>query len=218
MGPPPIPLDPTLDPLRHGADLGLPPSAPLSSTVGDPALDLRASTLPDVSSWPQYGNHFSSINLPNFQSDPTQEVWSSLRVTGLPPNAVLPTPRRVSRPRPYGPDDKALQSVQKTPSEIGSQINGQTLSDSGYATKSVASGSIISSFPVNSTPRTHAMSSSRYPVQSYQPLLDHSFDSNQPQENDLQDDLGCVTPEEDQPLTCDVPDCTWTGKCPSDKK
>src|SRR5436190_15730295 len=138
MGPPPVPLDPTLDPLRNGADLGLPPSASLPSNAGDPALDLRASNLPDVPAWSPYPNQFSSINLPNFQSDPTQEAWSSLRVTGISPNAVPPTTsRRVNRPRPYGTDDKALQSVQKTPSDIGSQINGQTLSDSGYATKSV---------------------------------------------------------------------------------
>ncbi|KAL1965978.1 hypothetical protein VTN77DRAFT_4918 [Rasamsonia byssochlamydoides] len=188
----------------------------LSQIGPDPALDAfrngNNNPAPQLPGWFS-DTSFASVSLSRFHRE--QDAWNSLHVTGAYRN-----------PKPF-----PGQHLPKTspgfsrhgcnePSETDSQV---ICSDSGYGSKRGGSAHsvISSSCPVESIPSPSNMSSYNYN------RLDtgSSDDTNRPVYN-----ASSFIPEAvaaagvhfqrqyPQEIKCSYPSCTWTGKCPSDKK
>ncbi|PLN75358.1 hypothetical protein BDW42DRAFT_39017 [Aspergillus taichungensis] len=146
-----------------------------------------------------------------------QDAWNPLQVTGVPTNAAA-FPILPARATTYPTDGLARRcsTGQRSDfSENGSHLNGVHPSDSGYSSQSCTTRSV----------KSYAIDS------ACSPCLGPA--EQEPEENPVLD-LNVVPPG-DAPLIrmnqfgspsffcqdtirCDYPGCTWTGKCPSDKR
>ncbi|KAL2814779.1 hypothetical protein BJX63DRAFT_420650 [Aspergillus granulosus] len=218
----------------HAADLspnGLPSSDP---TPGDPASFLGFQFGPDLGVHPyNHGSLNQYLPPPKQSASPTpqpidffhypsarfmsnQDSWNPLQVTGLPANVSFVT-RPMGRAPPMNAFSRRCSADQySTPSETGSQYNGLHSSDSGYSTRSWTTRSIAASYAVDS-----ACSPNLAPQDYEQEDKVPPMDLNSTHLSDAMD----ITERPDSPsllsldtIKCDYPNCTWTGKCPSDKR
>lgn len=155
---------------------------------------------------------FPSVSLARFHRE--QDAWNSLQVTGLPRN-LKPSPGRQLHHVPKtstGMDDSHARFSRHDPSETDSQV---THSDSGYGSRR-GDSEISSLYPVE------PISSPGTIVSSYNC---NRFDTgssgdNRPVYNASSFGTAAINFQSRYPqeIRCSYPDCSWTGKCPSDKK
>lgn len=170
----------------------------------DPALDAfrngnnnnAALEVADTSSSP-------SVSLARFHHE--QDAWNSLLVTGLSRN-LKPSPGHPFQKTSTRMDDLHGRFSRQDPSETDSQV---THSDSGYGSRR-GDSEISSLYPVESI-------SSPSIVSSYHHW--NRFDTDRPVYS-ASSYFGPVNFQSRQPqgIKCSYPNCSWTGKCPSDKK
>jgi hypothetical protein len=103
-----------------------------------------------------------------------------------------------------------------TPSETGSQYNGLHSSDSGYSTRSCTTRSIAASYAVD-TACSPSLILHDYEQDEKVPPWDinstHHGDAM-----DIAEQPGSPSLLSIDTIKCEYPGCTWTGKCPSDKR
>ncbi|KAL3465382.1 hypothetical protein BJX64DRAFT_64868 [Aspergillus heterothallicus] len=221
-----------ITPTVSQADLspnGLPSSS--DPTPGDPASFLGFQFGPDLGVHPyNHGSLNQYLPPPKQSASPTpqpmdyfhypsarfmsnQDSWNPLQVTGLPANVSF-----VTRPMRHmnGFSRRCSTDQYSTPSETGSQHTGLHSSDSGYSTRSWTTRSIAASYAVDS-----ACSPNLNPQDYEQDEKVPPIDINSTHLGDAMD----IADRPDSPsllsldtIKCDYPNCTWTGKCPSDKR
>ncbi|KAL2794085.1 hypothetical protein BJX66DRAFT_338226 [Aspergillus keveii] len=145
-----------------------------------------------------------------------QDSWNPLQVTGLPANVTFATRPMGRTHQMHGFSRRCSTDQYSTPSETGSQYNGLHSSDSGYSTRSCTTRSIAASYAVDS-----ACSPSLIPHDYEQDEKVPPWDMNSTHHGDAMD----IAEQPDSPsllsidtIKCEYPGCTWTGKCPSDKR
>lgn len=217
MGPPagtPLPVDPSLDNLRSTADQVSPTFFGSGVPQGETTSIFRAPQV-SVGQWTTYPNQITDIH--NLPPDPVdryavtngpQDVWSPYRSNGPPANA---------------------------PSQIPSKRRQIPHSDSGYETRSLATGSVHSTqlvedpraqqnLPssrsitqpyVNSQGEQH-LSSSRNRIQQYAIPYETMYANGGQQTLDFT--IVAEALQQTETIQCDHSGCTWTGKCPSELK
>ena len=159
------------------------------------------ASLPLLSSYP-YLIPQTTASAPEYQAYPTprrpcdQDAWNPLQVLASPPTSTF---------QPMLPDLSSSYAAyhQSAPSESGSLCQRFRTSDSGYGTQSWT---------------TRSVTASSYAVDpSCSPKLTSHHESESVEGFE-------TSPVQDQRrfnqelIKCDYPNCTWTGKCPSDKK
>ncbi|KAL2854307.1 hypothetical protein BJY01DRAFT_44780 [Aspergillus pseudoustus] len=220
-----------ITPTASQADLspnGLPSSS--DPTPGDPGSFLGFQFGPDLGVHPYHHGPLTTPQKFELSASPTpqpmdyfhypaarfmsnQDSWNPLQVTGLPANVNF-----VTRPMRHinGFSRRCSTDQYSTPSETGSQYNGLHSSDSGYSTRSWTTRSIAASYAVDS-----ACSPNLTPQDYDQDEKVPPMDINSTQQGDAMD----IADRPDSPsllsldtIKCEYPNCTWTGKCPSDKR
>ena len=169
----------------------------------DPTMGItRGLTLPTWQS--------PKVNDGSFQAHlPTNEPWNPFHVTGVPGGSTEPPREKRRRINPYFSEF-----------ETENPVPFLAPSDSGYGsrTSSIATHTIVSS--TNATETTS--SSCQIPHNNDQISVDIPSINNSSSANDTLVDLSDPMPEVEIPYRnrkkCDYPGCTWTGKCPSDKR
>ncbi|KAL2869960.1 putative C2H2 finger domain protein [Aspergillus lucknowensis] len=145
-----------------------------------------------------------------------QDSWNPLQVTGLPANVSFVT-RPMGRPHQTGGFDRRCSTDQySTASENGSQYNGIHASDSGYSTRSWTTRSIAASYVVDSACSPNLGPQDYEQDEKVLPLdisSTHNGDSMDVADHPESPPLLCH-----EAIKCEYPNCTWTGKCPSDKR
>ncbi|KAJ0421033.1 hypothetical protein BJY00DRAFT_312452 [Aspergillus carlsbadensis] len=222
-----------ITPTPSQADLS-PNDLPSTDTPGDPGSFLGFQFGPDVGVHPyNHGSLNQYLPLPKQSASPTpqpidyfhypsarfmsnQDSWNPLQITGLPANVSFVT-RPMGRAHHMNGFSRRCSTDQySTPSETGSQYNGLHSSDSGYSTRSCTTRSIAASYAVDS-----ACSPSLIPHDYEQDEKVPPWDINSTGHGDSID----IAEQPDSPsllsldmIKCEYPGCTWTGKCPSDKR
>ncbi|KKZ67862.1 hypothetical protein EMCG_06391 [[Emmonsia] crescens] len=152
----------------------------------------------------------NSFNYTSFEQDSTpQGAWSSVRVTGIPENAI---PRgEHKRQRINVPDVIMLGNFR--------QVNAHPTSDSGYATRSATSGPIIATCPTGDTIHSPMMDPLSWDIpQGHAPLQNQYACGGEQQQPACQGSTEAMPQVNDPQFPCDVAGCKWVGKCQSDKK
>lgn len=244
MGPPaPIRFTSLLDSPRPGAVSTNPPhplylSPSLGSGLPVPA---PRAFIKSPASWPEQQRKGSRPPLiPELNPGSIshlgaeQDVWSPLRITGLPPlrpksqitQPLTPISDNTSPSSTVPSHDSFLNSV----SELGTQVNGYPRLGSGYGTRSVVSSkSAASSFPMDFgrairpfPPDSHRGTAEAAAAEpEFNPRYTSHPSGTAPRQRDqLSPYPSTARPDDypDQQLPCDVPSCNWIGKCPSDKR
>ncbi|KAI9371918.1 hypothetical protein BJX61DRAFT_478783 [Aspergillus egyptiacus] len=152
--------------------------------------------------------HYSSAR---FMSN--QDAWNPLQVTGMPTNVAFAS--RSTR-KAYGLDGFDRRFSDSTPSESGSQYNGLRSFDSAHSTRSWTTRSIAASNSADSAWSPHTVPHD-YEQDEKEPMADmgsaHPSEVMDIAEQEEPPSLPCI-----DMIKCDYPNCSWTGKCPSDKR
>ena len=140
-----------------------------------------------------------------------QDAWNPLQVTGVP---VLP-----SRTTTYPTDGLARRcsTGQRSDfSENGSHLNGVHPSDSGYSSQSCTSRS-VKSYAIDSACSPYLGPAEPEPEETT-PVLDLNIVPPGDAPLIRMNHFGSPSVFCQDTIRCDYPGCTWTGKCPSDKR
>lgn len=152
-----------------------------------------------------------------------QDAWNPLRVTGV-SQASMPdiTQALPKRRRINDSDDGTIHPSEIAFSDAGSQSHTEEPpSDSGYGTKSVATGSVIGSFNKDDTPAVPSHGAHTNARNSIS-LSEVNFGGNE-RPLDLLSQVSragsnAYPPREKGLEKCSIKNCEWTGKSASDKK
>lgn len=181
----------------------------------DPAFPSRSHI------WPKYHNH----NYPTLSANSrhpvyagyttmrlsdTEDAWNPLQLATHTPALFFP---QFSKIQPACIDGRQSNSQYSPSSKYNGKHNLHS-PDSGYGSKGTAS-SATASF-ADSAYGSQLAPNEFEPENVEVPILDQTpFQySDELADSELLDLSSLPYPE----MKCDFPDCTWTGKCPSDKK
>ncbi|PLB37195.1 putative C2H2 finger domain protein [Aspergillus candidus] len=146
-----------------------------------------------------------------------QDAWNPLQVTGVPTNAAA-FPILPSRTTAYPTDGLARRcsTGQRSDfSENGSHLNGIHPSDSGYSSQSCTTRS-VTSYAIDSACSPYLGPAEQEPEEK--PVLDLNVVPPGDAPLIRMNHLGSPSFFCQDTIRCDYPGCTWTGKCPSDKR
>lgn len=144
-----------------------------------------------------------------------QDAWNPLRVTGVSQSLMSDVSQAVPKRRCISGSDGGIHPSEKAFSDVGSQRHTEEPPDSGYGTRSVATGSVIAHFNTDDTlavqsHRTHINDRSNISFSEY------NFDGDR-RSLDLLSQAG--SDHQGKVLVrCGFKDCPWTGKTESDKR
>lgn len=231
MGPPaPIPIDACIDSPKSGQTLWTPRPAYLFADARSPATSVRApswlggqcqSRLSRLQQTPGLTAHSASHS-----GGSEQDAWSSLWITGASPvnsvdrnyrSQVYQTVACTGDKPPISPLSVPSQNSQAFTSELGCLP-----SDSGYGTRTLSTESVPDSRLMDIGKYTrHTQHNSTTSTQGHgtrpsYPQLSDNDSRGQP----VWPNPSLAPPDAplEQQQVCDLPDCNWTGRCPSDKK
>lgn len=226
MGPPPVPMSYMG---QHSSISDLTGSNPYgiqylmaSGPAGDAIQDLRLSPVQHNMRYAEVDRGYNAgFKNGLFNASTEQEdAWNPLRITGVSQVSMPDADQALTkRRRKNGSDDGTIHPSKKAYSDIGSQSHNGPPSDSGYGTKSGATGSVAESFHFEDRlavapygTRTVARNSISFPSQ-----FNPGGDGQSPE---LQSQSGsdAFPLQEKHPFKCDWDSCLWAGKNLSDKK
>ncbi|KAJ9249734.1 hypothetical protein DTO207G8_6521 [Paecilomyces variotii] len=228
MGPPAVPMDPSSDSIRDISAFNSKSSVSLfGPQLQNPVPDSgdsrnHASILPPWSPGQGLSPRNTGVPIPSyavksFYNNP--DAWTPLQVTGVPGNPSFMGSRGAYKQQPAHNSDRRLSYYQHGPyTDPEVKPRAGSSSDSGYGTKTLTTGSVISySCPMDpvSTPRqVNAPLQSGQAIDATVPL---NFEQRQelPPAGSHREPLPRTFPEE---IRCSYPGCQWKGKCPSDKR
>jgi hypothetical protein len=153
------------------------------------------------------------------------DSWNAIQVTGLSTaNDKTSQRNQVSQ----GPGCDADESL--SPASLPSQGSGHSAllnerfrsADSGYSTGTKSNGSITGAYPVSHAINTNLLASNgtgTEPVPQRHPVrLNPAGTGNRQPRAWPARPAASSDSAHDQQQVCDFPDCSWVGKCPSDKR
>ena len=182
----------------------------------DPAMGITRSLTFPAWQYPKVNDGSFQARFPIHE----QEAWNPFHLTGVPeqPGGSTEPPRE--KRRRIDPYLKFPLGRYDSEFETEGPVPFLAPPDSGYGsrTSSIATRTIVSS--TNATGTTPG--SCQIPHNNDQINVDIPSINNSSSANDTLVDLSDPMPEIEIPYRnrkkCDYPGCTWTGKCPSDKR
>lgn len=216
MLPPPLPIDPALDPWNTsnialspaiGLDHLLPPTTGLLDRSNYPGAPVAVDNFPQDVQLPSMRQTDLDTNpLLRFYNDPGP--WSSQRIAGDPSPSIPPR-----YPGAYGRDNRSGISsnhYRESPrSDVGSSTTGRNPQDSGYDSKSMATKSVRSTEHIDHSQGCQSLAGDVNEMQIYPEEPFQGPVTSMPQDVayfDISSDVPGEAPAT-LPLLCPYPEC-----------